>query len=65
MRGSIKKESFSYFITDDNMVLGEEISMSVAIKSQLPKGITQAVVTETVDNARNTMIVVVVIQLCA
>jgi len=65
MRGSIKKESFSYFITDDNMVLGEEISMSVAIKIQLPKGITQAVVTETVDNARNTMIVVVVIQLCA
>jgi len=65
MRGSIKKESFSYFITDDNMVLGEEISMSVAIKGQLPKGITQAVVTETVDNARNTMIVVVVIQLCA
>ena len=43
------------------MVLEEEISMSVAIKGQLPKGITQEVVTETVDNARNTMIVVVII----
>jgi len=62
IQGRVKKESFAFFISEESsFILEEEISMNIAVPTQLPKGLTEKAVVEVADSASNGFLAILII----